>query len=306
MKDRIQVTAVCNRSREKAERAAGLLGLPESGIHQDWETMIREKKDLDAVLIALPIPMNYPVSRACIDAGLAVFCEKPAGMNTEEAEKTLSLNRPEGPLFLTAENFHYHSLYNRAAALVREGKIGRLHSISWNVLQYMQTDNKYNKTPWRADNKYPGGYVMDGGVHFVHALQMLAGPVRTVYARTGSVEPGLGTMDSAFSLLTHENGVISSLNMGWRAASEEEALKVFGTEGSIIIREDSLILLNGAGEKTVIETEMEDSFYAEWSDFYTAWQTGTPPALKQEEAVRDVRVIEAILRSGESGQPVSR
>ena len=155
--------------------------------------MIRKEKDLDSVLIALPIPQNYPVSRACIEAGLNVLCEKPVGMDGEEADKALLLNKPGGPLFMTAENYEYHAGYRKLAALLEEGLIGRLHSIQFNVLQFMPVDNKYNKTEWRARNHYPGGYVLDGGVHFVHALQMLAGPVVSLYAKVESLNPQLGT-----------------------------------------------------------------------------------------------------------------
>ena len=168
-------------------------------------------------------------------------------MTGEEAEKTLQLNRHDGPLFMTAENYQYHPGYLKLAELIEEGLIGRVHSMQWNILQFMPVDNKYNKTQWRSHNSYPGGYVLDGGVHFVHALQQLAGPVVTVYGKVGSINPLLGSADMGFALLTHASGVVSSLNMGWQHKIDEKSLKIFGTHGSLTLKETHILHLTEEG-----------------------------------------------------------
>jgi len=305
LKDKIEVIALCNRSLPKAEKTAQLLGNPDLPLYTDWKKMIEDVKDLEAVLVCLPIPLNYPVSKACIDAGLNVICEKPAGMNGSEAGLTLNLSKPGGPLFMTAENYEYHSAYTKARELVHQGLIGKIHSLHWNVLQFMPVENKYNQTRWRNHNAYPGGYVMDGGVHFVHALQMIAGPVKSVVGKTESINPLLGTMDMGFALLTHQSGAVSSLNMGWQHGAGEEHLKVFGTTGSLILKEKEIVHLTAEGDETLYPLEDESSFYGEWLDFYGAVKDTRSPVLQQEGAVRDVKIIEAIIRSGTEGREIS-
>ena len=305
LSDRLEVVAVCNRSKGKALDVANELGLPDSAIWTDWEKMIQEEKELDAVLIALPITMNHPVSEACCKAGLSVLCEKPAGMNREEAEDTGTFSSTYNVTYLTAENFQYDPKFVKVAALVREGIIGRLHSISWNLLSFMDKDNKYNKTQWRANNEYPGGYVLDGGVHFVHVLQAIAGPVHSVFAHTASIEKDLGTMDAAWSLLEHENSVITSLNMGWRSANNEENLRIFGENGSLIIKENEIVQLSPTGESTIHDFEEESSFYLQWCDFLNAVESGKPPQMPIGSPARDVNVIMAIIESGEKGEKVT-
>jgi len=304
LKDIIEVTALCNHSRPKAEQTAMLLGKPSLPIYADWKQMFLAETELEAVLVALPIPMNYPVSRECIEAGLSVLCEKPAGINSAEAVKTLELNKPGGPVFMTAENYHYSPSVRKTVKLIQEGLIGTVHSIQWNVMQFMRVDNKFNKTVWRSHNEYPGGYVMDGGVHFVHAVQQIAGPVTRVYGRTRQINPGLGSSDMGFALMTHESGTVTSLNMGWQHAGPEAPLLIYGTRGSLVLRSNAIFHVAANGAETEIPLEAADTFTEEWKDFHRVVTTGTPPRMAQEEAVRDVRVIEAIVQSQIEGGEV--
>jgi predicted dehydrogenase len=300
-KERLEVLAVCNRSEGKAIAVANELNLPHSSVWTDWEKMIKEVKDIDAVLIALPITLNHRVSKACCEAGLSVICEKPAGKNAAEALETVSFASKYNVTYMTAENFQYDPKFNKAAELVKKGTIGKLHSTSWNVLSFMDKNNKYNKTSWRAHNEYEGGYVLDGGVHFVHALQMIAGPVKSVFAHTASIEEDLGTMDSALTLLEHENSVISSLNMGWRSANDDGNMKLFGDKGTLIVKDDVIIEMDENNRTKEHLFEKEDSFYLQWCDFLSALESGKPPLMPIGSPARDVKVIMAMVESGKKG-----
>jgi len=303
--DKLEVIAVCNRSEAKAEDIANELGLSVHSVWTDWQEMIKEVKDLDAVLIALPIPLNYPVSKACCEAGLSVLCEKPAGMNVEEAVETGTFSSKYGVTFMTAENFHYQPKFNRAAELVQQGIIGKLHSISWNGLNFVENDNSYNQTSWRgADFTIPGGYVLDGGVHAVHALQMISGPVKSVFAHVKSIDKNLGSIDSAFTLIEHENSVITSLNIGWKSLNDKGFLRLYGDNGTLVVKDDKIVQLTVSGETIDHRFDNENDFYLQWSDFLGALQNNRSPKLPKQMPIDDVKIIMAILESGETGDRV--
>lgn len=304
LKDKIEVIALCNHSEGKALKVRDLLGNKDTPVFTSWERMIKEQKDLDAVLIALPILLNYPVSKACLDAGISVLCEKPAGANAEEAKKTWELITADKVIYMIAENNHFIPSISKAKELVESGKIGKLHSIQMNVFQFMKLDNKFNQTQWRCHNEYPGGYLMDGGVHNVHVLQQIAGPVENVMGRTLSINPKLGTHDLSFAILKHSNGVITSYNMALQNASVEDKLKIFGSAGSLIVDDEEIKFISSEGEIQVIKIEHEDSFYLEWQDFYNAFTGNMKSSVKQEDVVRDVMVVESILRSGKEGKEI--
>ncbi len=304
MKDEIEVVAVCNHSEGKALIVKELLGDNNIQVFINWEKMIKEQKDLDAVLVSLPILLNYPVSKACLDAGIAVFCEKPAGANALEAEKTMEFISEDKPLYMVAENHHFTPSVTKAKQIIESGQIGKLHSMQMNVFFFMEVDNKFNKTQWRCNNEYPGGYLMDGGVHNVHVLQQIAGPVENVMGRTLCINPKLGTHDLGFAILKHTSGVVTSYNMALQNPSADEKLKVFCTEGTLIIDEEEIKIISANEDVRLLKIEKEDTFYLEWQDFYRAFIGNTKGSVKQEDVVRDVKVVESIILSSEAGKEI--
>src|SRR5947199_6931127 len=90
MPDRFTVAAFANHTRPKAEHFAGYSGTPIDRYHEDYHDLLR-RDDVEAVLIALPIPLNYTVTREALAAGKDVICEKPAGVNLAEGQAFLAL-----------------------------------------------------------------------------------------------------------------------------------------------------------------------------------------------------------------------
>jgi len=126
--DRFAVTALCNRTRSKAEALAREFGLGEQSIWQDWERMLNEAP-VDAVLICLPIELNYPVSRAAAAAGKHVLCEKPIGQSMEEARAAVGLSAEFGVTYMVAEDIHYLPAFAKAAELAGAEAVGRVCAI---------------------------------------------------------------------------------------------------------------------------------------------------------------------------------
>ena len=302
--DRFAVTALCNRSKPKAVALAKEFGLGEQSVWQDWERMLQEAP-VEAVLICLPIELNYPVSRAAAAAGKHVLCEKPIGQSKEEARAAVNIPAEYGVTYMVAEDIHYMPAFAKAAELVKAGAVGRLCAINWNVFNFMDLSDRYAKTVWRTKHVFPGGYVLDGGVHFAHVLQMIAGKVASVKGETLSMEPALGKVDTAFALLRHENGVLSSLNMGWRTRDQSSGrLKIFGSQGSLLVSDSEITAISANGKAQKVPFENEDDYYLQLIDFHRALTSGQPPGVSAESCAHDVEVILAILASAEKDEAV--
>jgi predicted dehydrogenase len=304
--DRFEVTALCNRSRAKAESLARDLGVNDKNIWQDWQEFLTDAP-VDAVLLALPIELNYPVSRAAAAAGKHVLCEKPVGQNMDEARGAVGLPAEFGVTFMVAEDIEFVPQFAKAAELVADGEIGKPTLIQWNVFNFMAMSNKYAQTRWRTEHVFPGGYVMDGGVHFVHVLQMLAGPIESVKAETRTLDPRLGKVDSAFALLTHGSGILSSLNMSWQTQMPQPTpLLVFGEKASLSVSEEKILRTdNESGDVREIAFEREDDYYLQFIEFHEAVTGNRPPSVSTESCAHDVEVILAILEAARRGESVS-
>ncbi|MDC7245031.1 MAG: Gfo/Idh/MocA family oxidoreductase [Sphaerochaetaceae bacterium] len=304
LQDKIKVRALCNHSEEKGKIVRNLLNDESLPIYSNWKEMIEKEKGLDAVLIALPIKLSYEVSKGCLDAGVAVLCEKPVGADTTEAHKTRTWASEKYPLYMTGENFHFKRATMKALKIIESGRIGTLHSIQMNVFKFMFDDNKYNKTLWRSNNRYPGGYLMDGGVHNVHTIQQFAGPVESVMAKTLSVNPRLGTHDTGFAILKHTGGILTSYNMAMQHEAPAEGIKLFGTKGSLIVKDDEIKVISPEGDVEVISVQDENTFYLEWLEFYNAYTAKTGSPIPQDMVINDVMIIEKMLESSDEGKEV--
>ncbi|HUZ18670.1 MAG TPA: Gfo/Idh/MocA family oxidoreductase, partial [Spirochaetia bacterium] len=78
----VEISAVCNRTRESSERAARELGIPR--VYPTWEELVRAE-EVDAVVIGTWPYMHCPITVAAIEAGKHVLCEARMAMNGAEA-----------------------------------------------------------------------------------------------------------------------------------------------------------------------------------------------------------------------------
>lgn len=84
------VTAIASRQLEKAQAAAGQLGIEKA--YSSYEELLADP-DIDAVYIPLPNHLHIPWAIKALKAGKHVLCEKPIGLNAAEAQKLLGVAR---------------------------------------------------------------------------------------------------------------------------------------------------------------------------------------------------------------------
>ena len=88
--EHFHIVAFANDGRPNAEHFAAYSGIALDDYTADYHDLLR-RDDVEAVLISLPIPLNYPVTRDALMAGKHVICEKPAGVDEAEARQFLTL-----------------------------------------------------------------------------------------------------------------------------------------------------------------------------------------------------------------------
>jgi predicted dehydrogenase len=140
-----QVVAVCDvdawrleRAQKKvedhyaAERTAGTYrGCLACKDFRDLLT----RRDIDAVMISTPDHWHVPMAIAAIQAGKDVSCEKPLTRSIAEGRRLSDLVKREKKVFRTDSEFRSNAKFHRAVELVRNGRIGKLHTIRTGVPQ---------------------------------------------------------------------------------------------------------------------------------------------------------------------------
>ncbi|KAK3651565.1 hypothetical protein LTR56_004292 [Elasticomyces elasticus] len=312
--DDLELKAIYSRSLKSAKGVAE--GLSNVDLYsEDSEKGYKDvlsRDDVEAVIIALPIMVQPDFIKQALSAGKHVFAEKPLAKDVATGKELVEWYHAnidtKKVTFGIAEQFRYLNAFIYGAEQARGyGKVvGFRHKLSGNV----QPGMKYLETEWRKKPEYQGGFLLDGGVHFVAGMRLLLGSeakVAKASAFTTLLQahlPPVDTVDATFQLANGRTGQFSA-SFGTTFKGSEWSIAC--EKGSITIDGKKVILRPLDGEEKV-EEKPDDLGGVKQEVF--AWAkslvNGKPESLQSpEEALADLEVLEAMLKSGESGgQPV--
>ena len=125
---RIQVVAICDVDREHRANALAAASLKEPDGYNDFRE-VTGRADVDAVSICTPDHWHaVPVIEAA-NSGKDIFCEKPLSLTLAEGKRMVEVVRETGRVFQTGTWRRSREMVRRACELVRNGRIGQLHTI---------------------------------------------------------------------------------------------------------------------------------------------------------------------------------
>jgi len=300
LKDKFEITVVCNHTEPKAKSFAEMVG----GVPYclDYHELL-QIPDVEAVDIVLPIHLNYQVTKDALTAGKHVIVEKPLAANLAEADDMLTFEDRFHQVKMVAENFRYRKTYYRVKELMVAGNIGEPYAVFWNVFYYIDEQNRYALTKWRKYHQYPGGFITDGGVHNMATLRYLFGNITSGSAFTKSINPEIGKLDTMSFQFSTESGVNGVFNVFFSANGySENRIIILGHTGSLVI-ENNNITIKKQGQPDQTETVEDDGGYqGQFEDFYEAIRNGRPVKSSFSEAYQDFVTILNALESAETGQ----
>jgi len=307
MADRFPVVAFANRTRSTAEEFAALAGLSMAGYGADYQELLR-RDDIQAVLVCVPIPALLPITRDCLAAGKHVICEKPPGVDLAEARQFLALvDQYPGRKILIAENFFYRDDLRLARSLLDGGAIGRPQLLleRW-VNRLVPTAGEYSITPWRYRPEYPGGPLLDGGVHSIATIRLLGGDITRLYARTEWIN---ATMDAPSAMaMTFGFAGGASGNCIWGflgnpVLDETRDTRLYGSGGALVVSrgQSRLIRADGSSEEYRVEPT-ESGHYNMFLNFHDAILHDEPIVASVRQSFANMLVVLRALESAEQGR----
>lgn len=295
LKDKFQITCVCNHTEQKARDFASMVGnVP---YFLDYRDLLA-REDVDAVDIILPIPLNCSVTLDSLEAGKHVIVEKPLASNLDDARLMSTFPDRFDRVMMVAENYRYNPVFRRVREIIAGGKIGEPYAVFWDQLTLTDSDNKYARTAWRIDHKYPGGFVMDAGIHNIAVLRDLFGEMKSAIAFNRGVNPAIGRMDSMSLQVVFESGVNGVLNIYFSASGvNKNELTILGKNGSLLLSE-SRVTVKRRGEPDMQETiETDRGYRRQLEDFYECIVNHREPVSTFAEAYKDFRTMVMALDS---------
>ncbi len=290
LKNQFRLVQVCNHTVAKAREFSELVGgVPYT---TDYNEVLTNPA-VEAVDIILPIELNYSVTEAALQAGKHVLVEKPLAANLDDARQMLAFpEKYPGLAMMVAENFRYADRFRKCAEIIASCKIGKPYAVFWDVFFKVDDSNEYAKTQWRLNHQYPGGFITDGGVHNIAAIRDLFGNIENVRAVTASINPTIGEIDSLSFQFTTINRITGVLNIFLSSQGySENKLKILGTEGSLVLVDKDLQMLDKTGQVVAEGSYPDMGYRGELEDFYGAIRKGRQPVSTFARAYEDLATI---------------
>ena len=297
--EKVDLIAVASRELRRAEQYAREWGIDRA--YGSYEALLADA-DVEAVYISLPNTLHCEWSIRAVEAGKHVLCEKPMSRHVGDVESTFGAAERNQRLLMEAFMYRHHPQTKRLRELVDEGAIGELRLIR-SCFSY----SLYDEENIRLQADVEGGSLMDVGCYCVSGSRFLAGEPEQV---SGQQFIGPSGTDWVFTGAMRFPGHVLALFDCGTSLPERDEFEAIGKEGSLFVDDpwhcdDPVIELRRDGRVERIEVEPADPYRLELENLSDAIRGDATPLLGREDAVGQVRVIDALFRSAARGAAVS-
>jgi predicted dehydrogenase len=301
--DRFTIAAIFSRQAATAAALAQHIPYPVD-IYTDLDELLAQP-DIEAVDVLLPIAALPDAIARCLAAGKHLISEKPLAPDVATGQRLLALYPSDSPtVWMVGENWRYEAAFLHAADLVRRGEIGAPFTCHWAIYTPITANSKYYHTSWRRDSSFPGGFLLDGGVHHVAALRLILGEIVAVSAVARQNSPDLPPLDTLAATLTFANGCVGTYLATYATSAPwPPQLYIGGSRGSLRVQRREIEWTH-EGQTERLETAGFDGVERELLAFADAIRLGEAHRNSPAEALADLRVVEALLTAAATGAPV--
>ncbi|EMR67736.1 putative oxidoreductase nad-binding rossmann fold protein [Eutypa lata UCREL1] len=289
-----------------ADAVAGSPELYSDEAGKGFEELLK-RTDIDAVIISLPIASQPPYIKSALLAGKHVLSEKPVAENVKDAVELIKWYRSEikGQTWTIGENWRFLNSYTYAAKELKS--LGKIIGFQGRQQASIQLNWKFNLTEWRRTPTHQGGYLLDGGVHYVAGLRLLIGTepgneIAKLAAFTSQIKEYLPPVDTADVILQTKSGITGTFQISRGTSLSADEWTVACENGWIKIENDKVTISRDGKEdvKTVAnERSGVPPEVRAWGEALVAGKIR--PEQEPEAALADLEIIELMLRSGEQG-----
>jgi predicted dehydrogenase len=266
-----------------------------------------ESGDVDAVYIALPNNMHRAYTEAAATTGIHILCEKPMAPSEQDCEAMIEAAERSKVKMMIAYRLHFEKGNLSAIETIRRSKIGEPRIFTSSFCQQVAPGNS------RLDGDLEGGPLYDIGVYCINASRYLfRSEPQEVFACTASSPTDQRfreVSEMSTAVIRFPDYRLASFTCSFGAA-DRSAFEVIGTKG--VLKMDPAyemvgdlnmeLTIDGRTRKTTFPKR--DQFGPELVYFSNCVRNNQQPEPGGLEGMADVRVINALLKSQETGESV--
>jgi predicted dehydrogenase len=305
---RAKLTGLVSGNAEKARGVASRYEVENDAIY-DYAMTGLENDDRTAVVyvITANVPHEEPVIRA-LEAGKHVMCEKPFGGSSASCERMLDAARANDRKIMVAYRAHFEPHNQALKTRIDNGELGEILYASGSHHRPIEPDRP--RDVWRMQKDVAGGgSLFDIGIYSLNGILWFFGEspsalVANTYRPEG--DPRFAEVEGLTQVqMVFPSGRRADFSSGY--VGEDNRIAVIGKDATALLNPatayegNDLTIKRQSANETVTTAPSEAQFAGEVDHFCEAIQEGTEIRTPGEMGLRDVRIMEAIYRSAETG-----
>ncbi len=213
---------------------------------------ILERRDIDAVCIALPHNSHVEAVELAARAGKHILLEKPMAPTIEECDRIQAAVKRAGVKLMLAHTWRFIPACLRAKALLASGELGDILAARSAIVKEWEAPNR---RPWHRDRTLGGGNLLTNGVHlFDRMMWFIDRPVLSVRAITGTRMHEQQADDVATIFLTFKGGAAAAIFVcGYKEGADDRETEVLATKGHLRFEWESGLFVGRKNRWELIE-----------------------------------------------------
>ena len=319
--DKCELVAVCDLLTEKLKAVTEKN--PEVKAYTDFDEMLRDE-EIDIISICLPSGIHADFAVKALEAGKHVLIEKPIDITVSAAERIeearIRTGKKVGCIYQNRNN----AVMKPLKEAIDSGRLGRIFLGTFAVKWYREQSYYEGKHSWHGTWAMDGGgSLMNQAIHTVDIMQWLMGEPESVSSTMSVNNHNIESEDLTASVFRFRNGATAtflSTTCAYPGLSTD--IQIYGTNGSVELDADVLKRWKIKGEDECDEEDMLDRYgrgnrvacayepglkyghITQIEDMVDAVLEDRDPQITPSEAIKAVRLIEAVYRSARTGKTV--
>lgn len=237
------ITALCDINPAKIEAMKSRITNKDITYFTNYTDML-DSGLCDAVLVEVPHYSHPEMVIACLNRGINVICEKPAGVYADQVKEMNEVAEKSNAKFAMMFNQRTNCVYRKMREIMMSGELGDLQRVTWIITDWYRTQKYYDTGSWRATWSGEGGGVLIN--QCPHQLDLVSWVVgcQPKYVR-GFCEYGkwhnIEVEDEVTAFFEYENGATGMFITTTGETPGTNRFEISGTKGKLVCENNKLI-----------------------------------------------------------------
>jgi predicted dehydrogenase len=309
---------------------AGLAATAGAPLYASLGEMLAKDKP-DGVILSTPNPLHADQAIECIDAGVAVFIEKPIAHTLAEGRRVCEAAERAGAKVLVGHHRRHSLILHKVVEVVNSGALGKIVGVIGSAVFYKPDSDGYYDGPnvWRREPG--GGPILINLIHEVGNLRAMVGEIVAVQSFTSNATRGFRVEDTAAINFRFANGALGCFLLSDTAASprsweqtsqensqystypDEDCYTIIGNRGSLAVPTMRLKYYEQDADRSwykpffseTLSVERKDPLAEQIAHFAAVIRGEAEPLVSARDGLQNLRVTEAVVEAARTGSTVA-